>query len=255
MKNQLTKRLATLGIASICAVGALTGCATTKASVPTPPQVSTNSEAITAPQQTSPMGMRPMMTIDGNRYVFLNNGEAFKLEESQLGKEISKQNDGTLFELTNYAPAFRMAFESNGEFYICENVGKADDTPIDIKEYLQAANLQQHIMFTDIFDHMGGSILSMLEKEDSVKLLDALTHAKVATLETSDYEAIAKAQTEGLSYRVEFSLDDHTTFTSYIIPSMNYITIGDYTCVLEDLDDQIGSYFEGLEASESITYN
>lgn len=255
MKNQLTKRLATLGIASICAVGALTGCATTKASVPTPPQVSTNSEATTAPQQTSPMGMRPMITINGNRYVFLNNGETFKLEENQLGKEISKQNDGTLFELTNYDPAFRMAFQYKDAFYVCENVGKADDTPIDISEYLKTANLQDHIMFTDIFDHMGDSILNMLEKEDSLKLLDALTYAKVATLETSDYEAIAKAQTEGLSYRVDFTLDDHTTFTSYIIPSMNYVTIGDYTCILEDLDDQIGSYFEGLEASENIIYN
>ncbi|MGL4739168.1 MAG: hypothetical protein ACRCW2_17145, partial [Cellulosilyticaceae bacterium] len=71
----------------------------------------------------------------------------------------------------------------------------------------------------------------------------------------ADYEAIAKAQAEGLSYRVEFTLDDHTPFVSYVIPSMNYVTIGDYTCEISDLNAQLGHLFEGLEVRESIIYN
>lgn len=251
MKTQLTTRLAALGIASLCTLGVLTGCSSTPAPTPTTPQTQSTS----TPQQTSPMGPRPMITVNENRYVFLNNGEAFNLISDQLGTELGKQNDGTLFELKGYDTSFRMAFKYNDAFYICENVGKADDTPIDIAEYLKSANLQQHVMYADIFDHMGGSILNLLEKEDATKLLGAFTNAKVAQLETSDYEAIAKAQSEGKSYRVEFTLEDQTTFTSYVIPSMNYITIGDYTCVLEDFNAQVGSYFENLVASENIIYN
>lgn len=250
MKTQLTKRLAYLGVASLCALGALTGCSTSVAPSTTAPQTSEGTVS-----STSPMGDRPMITIDGNRYVFLNNGEAFELTEDQLGAQVGEQNEGTLYELNNYNKDFRMAFEHNDSFYIGENVGKADDSAIDIAKHLETANIQGHLLSTDIFDHMGGNILKALDREDAIKLLDTFATAEIAPLENADYEAIANAQYEGKSYRVEFMLDDYTTFTSFVIPSMNYITIGDYTCIIEDFDAQIGSYFENLVVSENIIYN
>lgn len=257
MKTNLTKRLAALGMVSICAIGVLTGCATAQT-----PSTNSNSNATSpstqtpaTPQATSPMGERRMITVDGNRYVFLNNGTALELTLEQIGNEISKQNEGTLFELKKYNPEFRMAFEYDDAFYIVENVGHTDDTPINISDYLKAADLKNHVVFADIFDHMGMNILSNLQKEDADKILDILATAQVAKLETKDHEAIAKAQSEGLSYLVEFTLEDHTVFQSYIIPSMNYVSIGDYTCTIENLEEQMGSYFEGLVASENIIYN
>lgn len=254
MKTNLTKRLAALGIASICAVGALTGCATTQTPDTTAPQTSENATTST-PQQTSPMGQRKMISVDGDRYVFLNNGEAFTLDEDQLGAQVGEQDGGTLYTLKNFNKGFRMAFKHGDTFYMVENVGKSDDSAIDISKYMETADLKARLIYTDIFDHVGMNILSSLSTEDANTILDLMATATISDLETADYEAIAKAQSEGLSYRVEFMLDDHTSFVSYVIPSMNYVTIGDYTCTVENLDEQVGHLFEGLEAPESIIYN
>ena len=57
-------------------------------------------------------------------------------------------------------------------------------------------------------------------------LLDVLATAQVATLENTNYEQISKAQAEGFSYLVSFTLADHSNYLSYIIPSLGYVTVG-----------------------------
>lgn len=258
MKTNLTKRLATLGMISICAVGVLTGCATS--STPSTDTSKPTSQAQTSPEQetaqaTSPMGDRPIFNYNEDRYVLLNNGEAFELTEEQIGEKIADAHDGVLFELKGYNKEFRMAFQYNDMYYIAQNVANADDSAIDVAKYLETANLKEHVVFVDIFDHMGVNILNSLSQEEAIKLLDTFAKGTVTKLSAEEFEAIGKAQVDGDSFMLEFMLEDNTTFTSYIIPSMNYITIGDYTCVVEDLEATVGSYFENLEVSEDIIYN
>ena len=201
------------------------------------------------------MGERKMINVDGDRFVFLNNGQAFDETFLQLGDEIGAHSNGTLYKLNNYNSSFRMAFKYENAYYIVENVGKSDDSKMDITTYLEAANLESQVLYADVFDHIGGAIMNGLSAEEAVKVLNAYKNATVADLETSDYEAIAKAQAEGQSYQLVFTLEDHTSFTSYVIPSMGYVTIGDYTCVLEDLDTQIGEFFKDLTMPENIIMN
>ncbi|MGL5677525.1 MAG: hypothetical protein ACRDDX_14035 [Cellulosilyticaceae bacterium] len=252
MKTQLTKKLTILGMAILGAVGVLTGCA---ASVATPNPEPTKTEKPSTPDATSPTGPRKMIDIDGNRFAFLNDGQAFEKEYLQLGEEVGTLNNGKLYKLGNYDSSFRIAFEYEGAYYLCENVGKSDDSTMDIAAYLETAKLESQVIFADILDHMGAHILNAISQEDAAKMLTAFKDAKIVELDEAGHAAIAKAQSEDKSYMLTFMLEDNTLFTSYIIPSMNYITIGDYTCELEGFNEQFGDFFKDLVVPENIIMN
>lgn len=254
MKTVLTKKIMTLGIASLLTLSTLTGCTSEKNTEIVTQQI--DQEKIgQSVQLTSPTGPRKMVNFEGNRYVFLNDGEVFELTKEQLGDEITKQDEGTFYELEGFSPEFRMAFQYKGDYYICENVGKSDDSAMDVQAYLEVADLKSHVIYADIFDLYREHILNGLDKEAADEVLDIFNQAQIVELTQEEHEAIAKAQAEELGYLVEFTLEDYTTFKSYIIPTMNYITIGDYTCVVEDLETKVGTYFENLQIPEDIIMN
>lgn len=252
MNKSFIKKVVIIGIVAVSAMGTLTGCATTTAKQTHETELPQVNEV---PSQTSPMGERKMLDIDGNRYVFYNNGGEMVFVEEQLGEAVGEQAGGVLYTLAGYDTDFRMAFLYDGVYYMVENVGHSNDTAIDINAYLENAALANNILFADIFDHMGGNILRGLDQENAIRIVEAFEAATVVDLEESQHEAIAKAQSEGLSYQLVFTLEDYTTFTSYVIPSLGYVTIGDYTCELEGFESILGADFEGLEVRENIIMN
>lgn len=264
MKKQFTKNLTILAVSVLCSATILTGCATDETTPDTTIESEANNEETTGedsattdetPEQTSPMGGRKMVDINGSRFVFINNAEPIDAQYFQIGDQINTLENGIFYKLGNYDPAFRQVYKYEDQFYVVENMANSDDSPIDVKAYLETANLEETVMFADIFNHMGDQILKNIDAEASKQILAAFKEGKVATLENADYEAIAAAQSEEKSYRVVFTLEDNTSFTSYVIPSMNYFTIGDYTCTLDGLNEKIGGLFENLEASEPIIMN
>ncbi len=255
MKLKLTKTLTVLTISALCSATLLTGCASDKDAKQSSEAPKDSSEETLIAGQTSPMGARKMMDLDGNRFVFMSNGEPINPEYYPIGEELGTVNDGTLYKLGEYSPEFRQVFKYEDIYYIIENVGKSDDSNIDVKSYLETANLENTVVFADVFDHLGSSLLNNLSTEECKEILAIFSEATISDLENSDYETIGKAQAEGDSYQLIFTLEDSTRFTSYVIPSLGYITIGDYTCIVEDLEEKIGHFFENLVVNEPIIMN
>lgn len=251
MITQLTKKSTLLVLSALCSASLFVGCS----SEPTPSSTVAPSVSEGTPEQTSPMGARQMVDIDGNRFVFINNGEAIDESLLQLGDTLGTLHDGTRYALTNYDSQFRQAFKYEESFYIIENVSKSDDSKMDLTAYLDSADFESHVMYADIFDHRGGNILDHLPIEDVSKVLAAYREAVHMDLEESDYEAIAKAQSEDNSYKLVFTLEDHTLFSSYVIPSLGYVTIGDYTCKIENFETLMGDLFKDLVATEKVIMN
>lgn len=207
----------------------------------------------------SPMGMRKLMNYEGYRYAFLNDGESFKLKGEELEEELGQVPEdatfaqgGVIYTLRNYAPTFRVAIEWEGNYYIAERVAKADDSEMDIKAYVESMALENNLEKVVISDQIGMEVLKTLSEEEEMLLIENFSKAEIAQLESTDYEKMARAQSEGKSYKISLVLKDGTVVESYVILSMNYISVGDYTCTLENLNEKIGSLFEGLTASGSV---
>ena len=221
-----------------------------------------------APAADAPDGMRKFMNYNGSRYVFMENGAAYKLSGEQLktvlgtldydiqadpqansGKEFATTFalGATVYEMSDYDSDFRIAVEWEGNYYICQKVGLTDQTPMDVSEYFQAARFPEIIDEVFICDHMGTEMLSEFPKEETASLIDLLSQAEPAELSDEDYQQIARAQTEGDSYQLLFSLNDGTTYRLYVIPSLGIIMIGDDRYTLpESFADTFGGVFDGL---------
>ena len=223
---------------------------------------------MTAPAADAPTGMRKFMNFDGRRYVFLENGATYHLSDQQLQDalgtlEYDIQTDpqtnsqkefsttfalgGTVYQLTDYDPAFRISVEWNGDYYLCQAVGLTDNTPMDVAEHFKAARFPETINEVSIYDHAGVQMLADFPSSEIEALIDTLAQSMPAQLSDEDYQQIAKAQNEGQSYQLFFSLNDGTIYHLYVIPSLEIAMIGDGRYVLpESFAEDFGSLFEGL---------
>lgn len=211
-----------------------------------------DSAPITSPPSSeSPMEPRKMFIYNNNSYVLLNDGEVFSLTQEDLGAPLVSDSSTfdhgiTLYTLNSYDSAFRIALEQDGKYYIAQNVGPTDSTVFDVQSYYEAAQLATHIQKAEILDHRGTTLLRTLDLDEALLLLDAFASTKMTDLTPSQFEALANAQSEGHSYLVSFILKDGTTVTNYVIPSLNYVSIGDYTCTSPTLGTTISQYFKDL---------
>jgi len=216
-----------------------------------------------------PGGMRRMMNYDGIRYIFLEDGAAFSLSLEQIGDaagvlEYDIQADpetnakrefsttyalgGTVRLLTDYDPAFRVAVELDGTYYICQSVGHTDNSDMDASKYFQQARFSEIVEGISIYDHMGRDLLSEVPTKDVASLVEILSQTTPAKLDNDDYQQIAKAQKNGLSYRLSFNLSDGTKYWLYVIPSLDIAMLGDGRYTLPDsFSNQFGTLFDGLE--------
>ena len=216
-----------------------------------------------------PGGMRRMMNYAGMRYVFLEGGAAYSLAPEQLGEavgvlEYDIQADpeangkkefsatyalgGTVYLLADYDPAFRVAVEQDGLYFICQSVGYTQGGDIDPGEYFQKARFPKIVDGVSIYDHMGSELLGSVPAGSVDALVKCLSQAVPAELDSDGYQQIAQAQREGLSYRLSFDLSDGTKYWLYVIPALDIAMIGDGRYTLPDtLSGQFGGLFDGLE--------
>ena len=201
-----------------------------------------------APGADSPNGMRKMMNYDGLRYVFLENGAAYDLDSSRLSQPLGTldydiQTDpqvygsaeyaasfavgGTVYEIDGYDPAFRLAVEWDGQYYIAQCVDTLDGSPLALSTYLEAADLKDKAQELQICDHSGRDILRTVTGDDVQALLSLLSQAVPAELTDEDYQEIARAQRTGESYQLVFQLEDSTSYAMYVIPSLSIVSAGD----------------------------
>ena len=78
-------------------------------------------------------------------------------------------------------------------------------------------------------------------------VLLTVTALTPAALAEEDYLAIARAQTEGESYQLLLDLNDGTTVSLYVLPSLQIAMIGDCRYTLPDsFSEKFGDLFDGL---------
>lgn len=221
-----------------------------------------------APAAYAPNGIRKLMNYNGSRYVFMGNGATYKLSDKQLKNVLGTldydiQADpqanakkqfsatfalgGTVYEMKDYDPAFRIAVESEGNYYICQRVGLTDNAAMDISEYFEAARFPEIIDEVSIYDHAGTQMLSGVPEKEITALIDVLAQAEPAKLSNEDFQEISRAQKEGNSYQLFFELNDGTTYQLYVIPSLGITMLGDNRYALpENFADDFGYLFDGL---------
>ena len=201
-----------------------------------------------APASDAPDGMRRMLNCGGLRYVFLEDGATYDLSPDLLGDalgtlEYDIESDpqanagkdlsttfalgGTVYEIKGYDPAFRIAVELDGSFYLCQSVGYTDGRVLDLAEQFAAADLIRRAEGMLICDHTGSQVLGEVDAEQTAALLEELTSAVPAQLTDEQYQQIGRAQSQGGSYRLLIELDDGTRYPMYVIPSLSIAMVGD----------------------------
>lgn len=222
-----------------------------------------------APGADSPNGMRKMMNFDGFRYTFLGNGAAYELEPSRLSQPLGTlaydiQTDpqvygsaeyaasfavgGTVYEIDGYDPAFRLAVEWEGQYYIAQCVDTLDDSTLDLDSYFDTAAFQDTVDRIEICDHAGRTVLREVDEADITPLLTLLARATQAELADEEYQEIARAQRSGGSYQLVFRLVDGTSYSLYVIPDLSIVSAGDNRYRMpEEYQQELSKVFNGLQ--------
>ncbi|MEG0091350.1 MAG: hypothetical protein RSA20_05985, partial [Oscillospiraceae bacterium] len=225
--------------------------------------------AVTPPSSDAPMGMRKVLIYGSSRYVFLEDGGEFKLENDPFGEclgEITQNLEenpklystqdfsasyavgGKIYPLPPYDPDFRVAVLHDGKAYICEKVASIDNTPMDLQEYFKSADLLSLTESIDVYDHFGLSLLKTIKGKKAQAILEGVSLCAPAKLKDEDYGAIGAAQTEGKSFYLHCNLSDGTVFKFYIIPELGIAMVGDGRYQMsEDFQSSSAKIFQGLK--------
>ena len=118
---------------------------------------------------------------------------------------------------------------------------------MDAAEYFAAARFPERIERVSIADHAGAEVLAEFPGGEISALIGELSQAQPAALAEEDYLAIARAQTDGESYQLLLDLNDGTTSSLYVLPSLQIAMIGDNRYALPDsFSEKFGDLFDGL---------
>ena len=221
----------------------------------------------------TPGGISRYLNYDGTRYRFIENGSTFELDESLLAGPLGTLEHnivsdpqtysgvdfastfalgGTIYRLSTYDPAFRIAVELDGNTYICESTGPTDGSDWTVADYFVTADFQNIVTGISIYDHFGREELTQLQGEDVERMLRLLTQVTPAALTNEDYAAIGKAQTSGESFLVTFQLADTTRYKLYVIPSMSLAMINnDRFFVTDEFHSAFDATFSALKPTDT----
>lgn len=222
-----------------------------------------------APGADSPDGIRKIMNCNGLRYTFLNNGASYDLTADDLSaslgtleydiqqdpKRYSKADlaasfavGGTVYQMTAYDPAFRLAVEWKGQYYIAECVDTLDGQNLELSTYFETADFSDTVELVQICDHAGQSVLRTISGDKIQGLFSLLVQAAPAELTNEQYQAIAHAQNSGASYQLLFQLKDGTSYHLYVIPPLSFVSAGDNRYLLPDETAQdLNTMFSDLQ--------
>ncbi len=235
MKKQITYTVLGLASCALFAVG--------MTMVPTQPEISPQ-----APQETSPMGMRRFMTFENHRYAFLDSqaGVTFEEQPSNLLGELSvdliaspelsaTENlgttfglGGTVYQIPNVDPLFRVAVLVDGEYHVAQNVSGMDETALDLPTYFEAAKFNEVATSSEVYNHMQTSVVKSLSGDETHALLDIVVTGTPTVLTSEQFEALAQKQFDDESYLVKVALSDDTVFEFYIVPTLDLVSVGDH---------------------------
>ncbi len=271
-KNQMI-RTATLALALSALLFA--GCAPTQTPVETPTETPAETPTETpeapqggAPASESPAAMRAIFNMNGMRYAMSDEPPIEAVLGEELGTiEVNMMDDpdtyamqdfagtgyvgGTIHAIEGVDSAYRVAVAIDGEVIVFDRVAHVDGTPTDLTTYFEASKIMDNIVEVNIFDHMGSKLLRPLSDEEGDMLLSAVKESEPAVLENADYEAIAAAQTAGESFFVRAALEDGSTFTFYITPSLSIASVLDDRFVMdEDFTALATTLTDGLTQGE-----
>ncbi|MCI7474331.1 MAG: hypothetical protein MSB10_11775 [Clostridiales bacterium] len=213
--------------------------------------------------------MRKMMNYDGFRYVFLENGAAYSLAPSVLSQPLGIlcydiQQDpeayafadcatsfavgGTVYRIDGYDPTFRLAVEWDGQYYIAQCVDTLDGTPLELSSYFETANLPDRTEQIQICDHTGQNMLCAVTGDDKEKLCSLLAQAAPVELTDEEYQEISTVQRNGGSYQLIFRLEDSTSYTMYVIPTLSIVSAGDSRYQIpREYVQELQDLFSGLQ--------
>ena len=224
-----------------------------------------------APGADSPNGIRKTMNCNGLRYTFLDNGAAYDLTADDLSAplgtlEYDIQQDpehysgadlaasfavgGTVYQMAAYDPAFRLAVEWNGQYYIAECVDTLNGQDLELSTYFETADFADTVELVQICDHAGQNVLRTISGDKIQALFSLLVQAAPAELTNEQYQAIAHAQSSGASYQLLFQLKDGTAYHLYVIPTLSFVSAGDNRYLLPDASAQdLNTMFSDLQQS------
>ena len=225
----------------------------------------------------SPTGISKYLNYNGCRYRFIENGSTFALDQNFLAEPLgtleyditadpkaygSKDyattfaQGGTIYEMQSYDPAFRVAVELNGKFYICENVDNTDGSDVDVTAYFEAANFKETVTEISVYDHFGREELTRLSGKNVIRMIEVLSEVTPAVLSNDDYSEIGKAQKSGESFLLVFHLADTTRYQMYVIPSLSIAMIGNNRYILTDeFHNAFDATFAGLNQNVAQQYH
>ncbi len=216
------------------------------------------------PSADAPTSPRKYLNYNGHRYAFLDisseNSSAFSIGEADIANRLGsldynilenpQENDSkdfaatfavgaTVYQLEDYSPKFRIAVQYEGTYYICENIGSLNDEAVSLKDYFESAKFLDKVNQIRIEDHMGRDTFTTLSGEDAKNMIELLANSTPVRLTSEQYQAIAKAQSNGRSFLIVFELNDTTTYQLYVIPTLSIVMIGDnkYTLAQKFLDE------------------
>lgn len=196
---------------------------------------------------------RKNMAMDGHCYAFAGNGarydfSAFDITMSlgtldhELSEDMASPDNnqsaagdfattwapgGTVYEIPGYDPAFRVAVEQNGAWYMAELVANLDGTPLDAGYYFDVSAMRSRVRGADVIPGWGVEALHRFGRKDARTIVDILATASPAALSDGEREAAAQARSEGRSWQLCLRLADDTTVTLDIIPNLALFAIGD----------------------------
>jgi len=210
------------------------------------------------------LGPLKMLNYNGYRYTFLNDGAPFdltdrtpgagdKLGTLQYDLKADMENGGkngyaeldyattyllggTIYQLQGYDPAFRLAVEHEGRYYIVQLSGRTDNGVIPAGDYAEAAELARLTKEIDIMNHSGSVQLHVLHrKKDIREWIGMFSQSETAVNRDREAdEQWAKAQSEGKSYLAKLRLKDGTAIDMFVVPELGMAAIGDNRYILPE---------------------
>lgn len=221
------------------------------------------------PLGTSEAFSRKFFFYDGSMYAFVNQLEDEEINKLKLGKkldelkfDLNKEGDDykerelltnflvgeSLYEVEGYNPKFRLAVKSDGNIFLAEKVNNMNEKDLDLKDFFGVAELSKNTQTISIYDHMGIEELKKLDKAEAEKLIANIEKSKQENPTYEEFEKIARAQSEGKSFKLVYNFKDGTTFEMYLIPELETVSVGDNQYKLDEVaKKEIKDVFEGLK--------
>lgn len=235
------RRQWTLAAASLVAV---VGLSVSMQMINTTTEPTNTGITISAPSSTQGMGMRKFMNYNGHRYVFLEDTYQVDIEEDDLIQALDTLETqltydgtsdpteqlatsfaigGTIWEVEQYNPSYRVVVALEGNYYLCENMGRSDDQVFNLSQFFDEAKFSDRVEHIEMAYRNDNEQIARLNKADSVFLLELISESEFLMPSEIDFETFFSEE----PIRVKVVLDDQTRLEMVIVLSQNIIGIGD----------------------------